>query len=85
MFFREFFRIYVTISGDSRLETIAHVIEEEMKKLKSRRTVLTHPLKRGLEFNPYIKNTDGKGSNFSDYEDFRSKRPFKFLNVILNS
>ena len=72
IFFRDFFRIYVTISGDSRLETIAHVIEEEMKKLKSRRTVLTHPLKRGLEFNPYIKNTDGQSSKFFYFHEFWS-------------
>ena len=71
----------MTISGDSRLETIAHVIEEEMKKLKSRRTVLTHPLKRGLEFNPYIKNTDGESQKFSYFHESRSKRHYLFLNL----
>merc|ERR1712227_253812 len=67
-------------SGDSRLETIAHVIEEEMKKLKSQRTVLTHPLKRGLEFNPYIKNTDGTIVEY-DFQELLFHQKTKYQDV----
>ena len=51
--------MYVTISGDSRLEQIVGVIQVEMEALKSVTTVNTPPLKRGLDFNPYIANGDG--------------------------
>lgn len=73
-------RMYVTISGDSRLEQIVGVIQVEMEALKSVTTVNTPPLKRGLDFNPYIANGDGTVIEY-DFQEVLFEQRTKFQHI----
>lgn len=73
-------RIYVTVSGDARLQAMVNTICTEMKKLNSQPTVLSPPLKRGLDFNPYIRNGDGTVIEY-DFQQLLFHEQTKYQNV----
>merc|ERR1712130_313195 len=73
-------RIYTTVSGDSRRDSVVKVIVTEMEKLSGEKTVCTPPLKRGLDFNPYILNTDGTVVEY-DFQKILFHQQTKFQDV----
>ena len=70
----------MTVNGDSRLSDMIEVIHSEMEKLKAIRTVNTPPLKRSLDFNPYIRNGDGTVIQY-DFQEVLFSQNTKFQDV----
>ena len=68
------------MNGDERLEAITDVLISELSNLGCTRTVITPPLKRGLDFNPYIRNGDGTVVEY-DFQKLLFHQKTKFQDV----
>ncbi|CBY30857.1 unnamed protein product [Oikopleura dioica] len=76
-------KLFATVSGPARVEQIASLLKKELEANKATSTVFTPPLKRGLEWNPYIQNCDGTVVE-NDFQEllFHQKSPFQDVKIF---
>ena len=61
-------KLFITASGTSRLQAVVDVIKKEIPAFNAESKLETPPIKRGLEFNPYVQMAAGQIVEY-DFEE----------------